>query len=178
MSHEEQAPIVDETEVTTEEATEDTPGNESSDAQPRRDERGGGYRSSRRRRAEEVIDPELEQVISQVIGSAIDVHKAIGPGFDREVYVKALLFELNDRGVSYEEDHPFEIKYRDQEIGSGKIEILVDESLVLTVKTVHRLTLFDKTQMISTLRASELDVGLMLNFHAPLMKDGLQRVII
>ena len=138
---------------------------------------GRGYGRSRRR-AEEVIDPELEELISQVIGSAIEVHKALGPGLDREVYVNALKHELDSRSVPYEENHEFEINYKEQEVGKGNIDILVDESLVIAVRTVHRLTLFDKSQMLSNLRASELDVALMLNFHAPLMKDGLQRVIL
>lgn len=133
---------------------------------------------SRRRRPDDAIDPELEELISQVIGSAIAVHKALGPGLDRDVYLNALKIELDERDVNYEENHSFEINYKDKEIGKGNIDILVDESLVLAIRTTYRLSLFDKSQMLSNLRAAELDVALMLNFHAPLMKDGLQRVIL
>jgi GxxExxY protein len=127
----------------------------------------------------EELDPALTEVSRKVIGCAIEIHKALGPGFDQTVYEKALSIELRDAGVAHEVDYHFPIHYGGESIGEHRVSLFVDERFVVQVACADRdVSGFERTVLRSQLRAADLELGLIINFHRRRLKDGgLVRVL-
>ncbi len=125
------------------------------------------------------LDPALTEVSRKVIGCAIEIHKALGPGFDQTVYERAMSIELKDAGVDHDLDYRFPIHYGQQDIGEHRVSLFVDDRFVVQVMTEDReISGFDRTVLRSQLRAADLELGLMINFHRRRLKDGgLVRVL-
>lgn len=125
------------------------------------------------------LDPALTEVSRSVIGCAIEIHKAIGPGFDEGVYEKALSAELDAEGVDHKLGHSFTIEYRGKEIGTHRVSLYVDDRFVVQVLADDReIDGFDRAALRSQLRAADLELGLIINFHRRRLKDGgLVRVL-
>jgi GxxExxY protein len=125
------------------------------------------------------LDPALTEVSRKVIGCAIEIHKALGPGFDRTVYERALSIELKDAGVDHDIDYRFPIHYGEQDIGEHRVSLFVDDRFVVQVMGEDReVSGFDRTVLRSQLRAADVELGLIINFHRRRLKDGgLVRVL-
>jgi GxxExxY protein len=124
------------------------------------------------------LDPTLSDVSRTVIGSAIEIHKALGPGFDRAVYEKALSVELAAQSVKHGLGHEFSIEYKGQKIGTHRVSLYVDDRFAVQVLAEDRdLSGFDRDAMRAQLRAANLDLGLIINFHRRRLRDGLVRVL-
>jgi GxxExxY protein len=124
------------------------------------------------------LDPALSEVSRTVIGCAIEIHKALGPGFDQSVYEKALSIELKKHNVEHDLNHGFDIKYDGEVIGSHAVSLYVDGRFAVRVMAVDRdLGGFDRDSMRAQLRAAELDLGLIINFDRRRLRDGLVRVL-
>ena len=122
--------------------------------------------------------PRLEALASQVIGAAIEVHKAIGPGYLESVYEEALCRELTLRQVSYSRQHEFVLSYKGFPVGQGRLDLLVADCLVVELKAIESFAAIHQAQVISYLRAMNLNLGLLINFNVPLLKNGIRRVIV
>ncbi len=122
-------------------------------------------------------DAELEALAHEVIGAAIEVHRVLGPGLKEEVYRNALCIELDARGIPYERSKEFKVEYRGRFVGKGRIDLLVRGILVLELKAVIMLVEAHRGQALYYLRACNLKLGLLMNFHAAVMKDGIKRVV-
>ncbi len=134
--------------------------------------------SQRRTTRTEDLDPELTEVSRKVIGAAIDVHRAIGPGFDESVYSGALTAELDELGVTYKRDHEFSVHYKGKAIGTGRFDLFVNDRFAVDVRAEHReIDGTDRTALRAQLRASDLELGLIINFGERRLKDGLVRVL-
>ncbi len=132
----------------------------------------------RRATPTEDLDPALTSVSRQVIGAAIEVHKALGPGFEREAYERALCLELDELGVPYELDHAVSVRYRGQEVGTHRINLYVNDRFAVELMADHReIDGFDRTKLRAQLRAADLELGLIINFAERRLKDGLVRVL-
>lgn len=127
----------------------------------------------------EELDPALTEVSRRVIGCAIEIHKALGPGFDREVYQNALSNELSAAGVKHSVNHSFPVAYQGREVGRHQVSLFVDERFVVQVMTDdHEVGGFERTSLRAQLRAADLELGLIINFHRRRLKDGgLVRVL-
>ena len=127
----------------------------------------------------EELDPALTEVSRRVIGCAIEIHKALGPGFDRTVYEKAMSIELKDADVPHEIGYSFPIHYGGQNIGEHGVSLFVDDRFVVQVMASdHEVSGFDRTVLRSQLRAADLELGLIINFGRRRLKDGgLVRVL-
>jgi GxxExxY protein len=125
-----------------------------------------------------VVPPEIEGLASQVVDAAIRVHRTLRPGFPESVYEKALSIELSERGLAHETQAPVQVYYRGQLVGEGRIDILVEDRLVVELKTVDQLSSVHVGQVLGYLQAKNLPLGLLLNFHAAVLRDGLRRVIL
>jgi GxxExxY protein len=126
----------------------------------------------------EDLDPELTNVSREVIGAAIEVHKALGPGFIADVYKNALTEELNKLGVSFRRDHRFPITYHGVTVGELSFDFYVNERFALQVYAEHReIDGLDRTSLRASLRAADLELGLIVNFGERRLKDGLVRVL-
>ena len=124
------------------------------------------------------LSSELNALIERILGAAIEVHRALGPGYLERVYEEALAVELSLRGIQFERQYPVSVLYKGHLCGEGKLDFLVEGVLILELKTAEALGDIHKTQVISYLKVTGLDVGLLLNFQVPAMKDGIKRVIL
>ncbi|MCK6501842.1 GxxExxY protein [Myxococcota bacterium] len=122
-------------------------------------------------------DAELDALARATIGAAIEVHRTLGPGFGEGVYEQALSVELELRGIPHRKQAPVEVYYKGVMVGFGKVDIVVGERLPVELKTVDQLHGAHRAQLISYLKALETPLGLLLNFRASLMKDGIERVV-
>ncbi|TVQ32110.1 MAG: GxxExxY protein [Phycisphaeraceae bacterium] len=126
----------------------------------------------------EDLDPELTNVSRKVIGAAIEVHKALGPGFDRDVYRKALCMELDELDVAYKLDHAVSIEYKGKAVGEHRLNMFVNDRFTVELMAEHRvIDGFDRTRLRAQLRAADLELGLIINFGERRLKDGLVRVL-
>jgi GxxExxY protein len=130
-----------------------------------------------RERGTSGVDEATEALAQAVIGAAIEVHQTIKPGMPENCYKLALSHELTLRGIPHRTEVRVPIMYKGVEVGEGFIDILVDERLILELKSVERLNDVHKAQVIGYLQATSLRLGLLMNFGALLLKQGLQRVV-
>jgi GxxExxY protein len=108
----------------------------------------------------------FEEVSSQVLGAAVDVHRALGPGFLEKTYAQALRVALERRGVPYHAEREVPLTFGGTDIGSYRLDLVVDETIVVELKAVPRLEPLHFAQLRAYLKASGLKVGLLLNFNA------------
>lgn len=109
---------------------------------------------------------ELEELTSQVIGASIAVHKEKGPGFLESIYENCLRIEFRKRGIKAEFQKEVEIHYEGELVGNHKLDILINDELVVELKAIKALEDVHFAQVRSYLRATELKHGLLLNFAA------------
>jgi GxxExxY protein len=121
---------------------------------------------------------DLDHVTETVIGAAIEVHRALGPGLLESAYEACLVFELVQRGLQVEQQRPLPIVYRDVRLDCGyRLDLLVENAVIVEVKAVDELLPIHRAQLLSYLRLSDKRVGLLLNFNVRALKDGIWRVV-
>lgn len=124
------------------------------------------------------VGSETENAASHSIAAALDVHRALGPGFKEKVYHRAFCLELHSRGIKYESEKPVLVKYKTWEIPGQKIDLIVESCLLVEIKAVPRLKELHRSQTISYLKTTGLRLGLLINFNTRLLKHGLRRVVL
>ncbi len=123
--------------------------------------------------------PHLANVRSHaVIGAAIEVHRALGPGFLESVYEESLCMELYDRGIPFTRQCEVIIRYKSRDVGMGRMDLLVDNTLIVELKAVDALAPIHTAQLLSYLRTTGYPLGLLINFNAVILKDGIRRIIL
>ncbi|MEO0081954.1 MAG: GxxExxY protein [candidate division WOR-3 bacterium] len=123
-------------------------------------------------------DPEAAySTTEKVIGAAIEVHKALGPGFLESVYEEALCLELEFQGVKFVRQTPVAVDYKGRRVGEGRLDLLVEGSVVVELKAVDALAPIHSAQMISYLKATGCRVGLLINFNVIRLRDGVKRMV-
>jgi len=119
-----------------------------------------------------------EELTEQILGSAIAVHRALGPGLLESAYEACLAFELVERRLRVERQASLPVVYRGVRIDCGyRIDLVVEAAVVVEIKAVERILPIHEAQILTYLRLSGLSIGLLLNFNVPLMKDGIRRFI-
>ena len=119
----------------------------------------------------------VDEIAHRVIGAAIDVHRSLGPGLLESVYQHSLQVELRHLGLQVKRHVPVPMLYRDEVVGSHQLDFLVEEELIVELRSVEKLADVHRAQVLTYLRASNLDLGLLINFNVALLRDGLARVI-
>jgi GxxExxY protein len=113
------------------------------------------------------------------IGKAIEVHSRLGPGLFERIYEKALLFEMRNAGMTVLEQVELPVVYKEQELGIGyRLDLLVEGKLIIEVKAITAFDDIHLSQIMTYLRLTGCPLGLLLNFNVPLMKQGIQRVVL
>jgi GxxExxY protein len=112
-----------------------------------------------------------------VIGAAIEVHRFLGPGFLEAVYEEALAVEFAMRHIKFSRQVEVPIFYKDHELTCHRLDFVINDRLVIEIKAVAALLPLHTSQVISYLRATNLQLGLLLNFNVPMLKEGTKRVI-
>lgn len=124
------------------------------------------------------LDPALTEVSRKVIGAAIEVHKALGPGFDKAVYMAALQEELSGLSVGFKAGHSVPVNYKGKTVGSASADLFVDNRFFVDVMAERReVGGGERSALRSVLRAADLELGLIINFGERRLKDGLVRVL-
>lgn len=120
-----------------------------------------------------------EELAKMVIGAAIEVHRELGPGLLESAYQACLIKELEEIGLTVKSEVSLPIVYKGLKLDHGyRIDILVEDKLVLELKAVEALTDVHIAQMLTYLKLGDHRLGLLLNFHVKLMKQGIKRVIL
>ena len=120
---------------------------------------------------------EADEFARKVIGAAIDVHRTLGPGYLESIYEEALCIELDDLKIPYERQHTIGVEYKGRKIGEGRLDLLVGKILPVELKAVEALGEIHQAQLISYLKMTRLQLGLLINFNVPILKNGIKRVI-
>lgn len=119
-----------------------------------------------------------EEVTAPIIGAAIAVHRELGPGLLESVYQECLAMELASRGIPFVRELKLPIAYRGRALAASlRLDFLVDETVILELKSVDRLESIHRCQLLSYLRLANRPLGLLINFNVPALKHGIIRVI-
>ncbi len=124
------------------------------------------------------VDPELNALATCVIGAGIEVHRQMGPGFSESAYEEAFCIELALQGISYRRQVRINLNYKGKPVGEGIIDLLIDEKLVVELKSVAQLAPVHEAQLVAYLKMTGLQIGLLMNFNVAILKDGLKRVVV
>lgn len=115
----------------------------------------------------------------RVIGSAIDVHRHLGPGLLELAYEECLCFELRQAGIEHRRQVPLPVVYKDVRLDCGyRMDIVVRDQLIIEIKAIERIAPLHEAQILTYLRLSGYTVGLLLNFNSVVLKDGLRRFVL
>jgi GxxExxY protein len=120
---------------------------------------------------------ELNKLSWAVVDAAIEVHRHLGLGFFESVYEEALSVELASRNIPFARQPVVPIYYKDHPIGEGRLDLLVGGCLIIELKAVEALAPIHTAQVISYLKATGFQLGLLINFNVPILKSGLKRII-
>jgi GxxExxY protein len=120
-----------------------------------------------------IVYPDLSY---KIMGAIFEVHKKLGPGFLESIYEKALIEELSSRGIKVETQKTIDLTYRDKKIGVHRLDLIVEDKVVVELKTVERFSIHHKAQLTSYLKASGYKLGIPVNFSKS--KVEYRRVLI
>ena len=121
----------------------------------------------------------LNDITSIIIEAAINVHKELGPGLLESVYNTCMVIELQSRGITTLSEVALPIIYRGQQVSENglKIDLLVEDTVVVELKSVEEILPVHKKQLFTYLRLANRPVGLLINFNRSLLKDGITRIV-
>jgi len=121
---------------------------------------------------------QLNALTEQIIGAAMEVHRVIGPGLLESAYEACLAFELRERGFLVEQQKPLPVTYKQVKLDCGyRLDMLVNNSVIVEIKAVEKLTSVHEAQLLSYLRLMDRQVGPLLNFHCTMLKHGIRRMV-
>ncbi|MBK8609177.1 MAG: GxxExxY protein [Chitinophagaceae bacterium] len=119
-----------------------------------------------------------EWIAKQIVDIAFDIHKQLGPGLLESVYAKCFFYELSNRAISFEKEKQVPIIYNDLKIDDGlRLDCLVDSLVIIEFKAQENYHPVWDAQLMSYLKLTEKRLGFLINFHVPLMKHGIKRII-
>ena len=121
---------------------------------------------------------DLDALAHRVIGAAIEVHRLLGPGFLEAVYEEALCVELMLRGVRFARQVPIGVGYKGHTVGEARLDLVVDERLVVELKAVENIAPIHVAQILSYLKATRAQLGLLITFNVTLLRRGIKRVVL
>ena len=123
-------------------------------------------------------EKELNQITEKIIGCAIEIHRELGPGLLESIYESALCIELDSIGLTYERQKSLPVIYKNKPIGNFRVDLIVDGSVVLELKSVERYDPIFEAQLLSYMKLGKYRLGLLINFNSRLLKDGINRFIL
>lgn len=125
------------------------------------------------------LDPRIEAIGREIIDSAIQVHKALGPGLLESVYQSCMCREFSIRKISFQKETEVPIIYKNMRLESGlRLDLLVEGCVILELKSVEKIIPIHESQLLTYLKITSHRLGFLLNFNVPLMKEGIKRIIL
>ena len=123
--------------------------------------------------------PEQKDPLTEkIIGCAIEVHRTLGPGLLEITYESALAVELKLAGLNFERKHIVPITYKGHPVGEYRLDLVVEKSVVVEIKSVDRFDPIFEAQLLAYLKITGIKRGLLLNFNSRLLKDGIKRLVL
>ena len=108
----------------------------------------------------------------------MSLHRALGPGYLGSIYKQAMKLELGARGLSHDSERPLLVRYRGIDIPGQRVDLIVENKIVVELKAVTRLDDVHLAQVTSYLKTAGLRAGLLVNFRVPVLKQGLRRIVL
>jgi GxxExxY protein len=120
-----------------------------------------------------------DTLTERIIGCAIEVHRALGPGLLESAYEDCLCFELREKGLQVQRQIALPVKYKSMQLESGfRIDVLVEGRVVLELKAVEQVLPVHEALLLTYLKLGNFPIGLLLNFHVPVLRQGIKRLVI
>ena len=123
------------------------------------------------------LDDQTEGYVAETIDCGFVVHHELGPGYQEQLYANAMFIELAARGIPFECEKVFTIKYRERPVGRHWLDLVVRGCIVVEIKAVKAPERVHQAQLMAYLKASQLRVGLLMNFGCATFKEGIQRIV-
>ena len=118
------------------------------------------------------------EISKKIIGAAIEVHRILGPGLLESIYEDALCHELKIREIKFLRQQSVPVPYKGIKLKSElRLDLIVEKKVIVDLKAKEALSIIDKPKLLSYLRLSEKHLGLIINFHVEVLKDGVHRVV-
>jgi GxxExxY protein len=120
----------------------------------------------------------LKGLTERIIGCAIEVHRRLGPGLLEGTYEAALCIELQIAGLTFVRQAVFPVIYKGQVIGEYRLDLIVEDTVIIEIKSVERFDPIFEAQILTYLRVTGRGVGLLMNFNSRLLRDGIKRYVL
>ncbi len=121
---------------------------------------------------------QIDKLTEKIIGCAIEVHRHLGPGLLEATYEAALCVELERVGLQYQRQIVFPLTYKGKPVGEYRLDLLVENAVVVEIKSVERFDPVFEAQILTYLRVTAKKIGLLINFNSRLLRDGIKRFIL
>jgi GxxExxY protein len=122
---------------------------------------------------------EFDELSYRVIGCALEVHRALGPGLLESAYEQCLARELSLAGIPFELQVPLPVEYKGVRLDCGyRLDAVVDGRVVVELKAVEKMALIHEAQLLTYMKLAGLKVGLLINFNVPVLKEGIKRLVL
>ncbi len=121
---------------------------------------------------------DISKITERIIGCAIEVHRQLGPGLLEATYEAALCIELGDVGLKFERQSIIPVIYKGRTIGEYRLDLLVEQAVIVELKSVERFDPVFEAQILTYLRVTGKRVGLLINFNSRLLKTGIKRIML
>ncbi len=122
---------------------------------------------------------EINELTSNIIGAAINIHRELGPGLLESVYEECLAYELTACGIGFERQKPIPVIYKSVQMDCGfRLDLMVCNLVVVEVKAVDRLLPIHEAQLLTYLKLTQCEYGLLMNFNVIRLKDGIKRMVL
>lgn len=125
------------------------------------------------------MNTRINDISSAIIGAAIEVHRTLGPGLLESAYEQSLAHELSLRQIPFQRQKPLPVDYKGIRLDCGyRLDFLVDDLVVVEIKAIEVLLPIHQAQLLSYLKRGGWKLGLLINFHAPLLREAIKRVVL
>jgi GxxExxY protein len=122
---------------------------------------------------------EFDKLSNRVIGCALEVHRALGPGLLESAYEQCLAHELSLAGINFRLQVPVAVEYKGIKIDCGyRIDMLINDELIVELKSVERIVPIHQAQLLTYMKLAEVKVGLLINFNVEILKAGIKRFVL
>ncbi|MBL7112826.1 MAG: GxxExxY protein [Bacteroidales bacterium] len=122
---------------------------------------------------------EFEKVSKEIIGSAIEVHRLLGPGLLESAYEECLVFKLKKKGYNVERQKPIPVIYKEIKLDCGyRLDLLVGNSVIVEIKSIDCIAPVHEAQILTYMKFSNINTGLLINFNVTVLKNGLKRFVL
>lgn len=118
------------------------------------------------------------QLTSEIIGSAIEVHRHLGPGLLESIYEECMVFELQERKLVVQRQYEIPVLYKGSKLDQNyRIDLLVNNQVIIELKSIKKIEPIHNAQLLTYLKLANIRYGLLLNFNVPVMRQGIKRLL-